>query len=52
MITEVSFDGFKTQPAPGGLKPGRPTSPALLALSAALEWLQGNRSYTGGKLEP
>ena len=40
MITEVSFDGFKTQPAPWRLEAGTPNVAGVIGLSAALEWLQ------------
>lgn len=39
MITEVSFDGFKTQPAHGG-EARTPNVAGVIGLSAALEWLQ------------
>jgi cysteine sulfinate desulfinase len=40
MITEVSFDGFKTQPAPYRLEAGTPNVAGVIGLSAALEWLE------------
>lgn len=39
MITEVSFDGFKTQPIPYRLEAGTPNVAGVIGLSAALEWL-------------
>ena len=39
MITEVSFDGFKTQPVPYRLEAGTPNVAGVIGLSAALEWL-------------
>jgi len=41
MITEVSFDGFKTQPVPYRLEAGTPNVAGVIGLSAALEWLAG-----------
>jgi cysteine sulfinate desulfinase len=38
MITEVSFDGFKTQPVPYRLEAGTPNVAGVIGLSAALEW--------------
>ncbi|MBV7404166.1 cysteine desulfurase CsdA [Enterobacter sp. ENT03] len=40
MITEVSFDGFKTQPVPHRLEAGTPNVAGVIGLSAALEWLE------------
>ncbi|WP_437888488.1 cysteine desulfurase CsdA [Phytobacter sp. V91] len=40
MITEVSFEGFQTQPAPWKLEAGTPNVAGVIGLSAALEWLQ------------
>lgn len=40
MITEVSFEGFQTQPAPWKLEAGTPNIAGVIGLSAALEWLQ------------
>lgn len=39
MITEVTFDGFKTQPVPYRLEAGTPNVAGVIGLSAALEWL-------------
>jgi len=39
MITEVSFEGFKTQPVPYRLEAGTPNVAGVIGLSAALEWL-------------
>ena len=39
MITEVSFDGFKTQQVPYRLEAGTPNVAGVIGLSAALEWL-------------
>ncbi|MEE9658652.1 cysteine desulfurase CsdA [Enterobacter cloacae complex sp. CARB60] len=39
MITEVSFDGFKTQDVPYRLEAGTPNVAGVIGLSAALEWL-------------
>lgn len=39
MITEVSFDGFKTQEIPYRLEAGTPNVAGVIGLSAALEWL-------------
>ncbi|MES0231614.1 cysteine desulfurase CsdA [Citrobacter portucalensis] len=39
MISEVSFDGFTTQPAPWKLEAGTPNVAGVIGLSAALEWL-------------
>ncbi|WP_024553259.1 cysteine desulfurase CsdA [Franconibacter helveticus 513] len=39
MITHVSFDGFKTQPAPYRFEAGTPNVAGVIGLSAALEWL-------------
>ncbi|MGK9175143.1 cysteine desulfurase CsdA [Yokenella regensburgei] len=41
MITEVSFDGFDTQPVPYKLEAGTPNVAGVIGLSAALEWLNG-----------
>lgn len=40
MITEVSFDGFKTQAVPYRLEAGTPNVAGVIGLSAALEWLE------------
>ncbi|HDS8721174.1 TPA: cysteine desulfurase CsdA [Klebsiella michiganensis] len=40
MITEVTFDGFKTQPAPWRFEAGTPNIAGVSGLSAALEWLE------------
>jgi cysteine sulfinate desulfinase len=40
MITEVTFDGFKTQPVPYRLEAGTPNVAGVIGLSAALEWLR------------
>lgn len=40
MITEVTFDGYKTQPAPYRLEAGTPNVAGVIGLSAALEWLE------------
>lgn len=40
MITEVTFDGFKTQPAPWRFEAGTPNIAGVIGLSAALEWLE------------
>ena len=39
MITEVTFDGFKTQQVPYRLEAGTPNVAVVIGLSAALEWL-------------
>ena len=39
MITEVTFDGFKTQDIPYRLEAGTPNVAGVIGLSAALEWL-------------
>ena len=39
-ITEVTFDGFKTQPAPWRFEAGTPNIAGVIGLSAALEWLE------------
>jgi len=39
MITEVSFEGFKTQDVPYRLEAGTPNVAGVIGLSAALEWL-------------
>lgn len=40
MITEVTFDGFKTQPVPYRLEAGTPNVAGVIGLSAALDWLE------------
>lgn len=40
MVTEVTFDGFKTQPAPWRFEAGTPNIAGVIGLSAALEWLE------------
>ncbi|WP_312952698.1 cysteine desulfurase CsdA [Superficieibacter sp.] len=40
MITEVSFNGYKTQPVPYRLEAGTPNVAGVIGLSAALEWLE------------
>lgn len=40
MITEVTFEGFKTQPVPYLLEAGTPNVAGVIGLSAALEWLE------------
>ncbi|WP_318389734.1 cysteine desulfurase CsdA [Enterobacter sp.] len=40
MITEVTFDGFNTQPVPYRLEAGTPNVAGVIGLSAALEWLE------------
>ncbi|WP_279048597.1 cysteine desulfurase CsdA [Cedecea davisae] len=40
MITEVSFEGFKTQPVPYRFEAGTPNVAGVIGLSAALEWLE------------
>ena len=40
MITEVTFDGFKTQPVPWRFEAGTPNIAGVIGLSAALEWLE------------
>ena len=40
MITDVTFDGFKTQPAPWRFEAGTPNIAGVSGLSAALEWLE------------
>lgn len=40
MITEVTFDGFKTQPAPWRFEAGTPNIAGVIGLIAALEWLE------------
>jgi len=52
MITEVTFDGFKTQAVPYRLEAGTPNVAGVIGLSAALEWLGGYRSAAGRDLEP
>lgn len=39
MITEVTFDGFKTQEVPYRLEAGTPNVAGVIGLSAVLEWL-------------
>lgn len=39
MITEVTFDGFKTQEIPYRLEAGTPNVAGVIGLSAALEWV-------------
>ncbi len=39
MITEVTFEGFKTQQVPYRLEAGTPNVAGVIGLSAALEWL-------------
>ena len=39
MISEVTFEGFKTQPVPYRLEAGTPNVAGVIGLSAALEWL-------------
>jgi len=39
MITEVTFEGFKTQDIPYRLEAGTPNVAGVIGLSAALEWL-------------
>ena len=39
MITEVTFEGFKTQDVPYRLEAGTPNVAGVIGLSAALEWL-------------
>lgn len=39
MISEVTFDGFITQPVPYRLEAGTPNVAGVIGLSAALEWL-------------
>lgn len=41
MISEVSFEGFTTQPVPYKLEAGTPNVAGVIGLSAALEWLNG-----------
>lgn len=40
MITQVSFDGFQTQPLPWRLEAGTPNTAGVIGLSAALDWLK------------
>lgn len=40
MITEVTFEGFKTQPMPYRLEAGTPNVAGVIGLSAGLEWLR------------
>lgn len=42
MITEVTFDGFSTQPPPYRFEAGTPNIAGVTGLSAALEWLADN----------
>jgi len=44
MITEVTFDGFKTQDVPHRLEAGTPNVAGVIGLSAALEWLEERTS--------
>lgn len=41
MISEVTFEGFTTQPVPYKLEAGTPNVAGVIGLSAALEWLNG-----------
>lgn len=41
MITEVTFEGFQTQPVPYKLEAGTPNVAGVIGLGAALEWLNG-----------
>jgi cysteine sulfinate desulfinase len=45
MITEVTFDGFKTQDVPYRLEAGTPNVAGVIGLSAALEWLAKQTSF-------
>ncbi|EGT4441865.1 cysteine desulfurase CsdA [Cronobacter sakazakii] len=40
MVTEVTFDGFKTQPVPYRFEAGTPNVAGVISLSAALAWLE------------
>ncbi|EIX1532428.1 cysteine desulfurase CsdA [Cronobacter sakazakii] len=40
MVTEVTFDGFKTQPVPYRFEAGTPNVTGVIGLSAALAWLE------------
>ncbi|EKM0526191.1 cysteine desulfurase CsdA [Cronobacter turicensis] len=40
MVTEVTFDGFKTQPVPYRFEAGTPNVAGVTGLSAALAWLE------------
>ncbi|ELY2732707.1 cysteine desulfurase CsdA [Cronobacter sakazakii] len=40
MVTEVMFDGFKTQPVPYRFEAGTPNVAGVIGLSAALAWLE------------
>ncbi|EMA8635978.1 cysteine desulfurase CsdA [Cronobacter malonaticus] len=40
MVTEVSFDSFKTQPVPYRFEAGTPNVAGVIGLSAALAWLE------------
>ncbi|ELY4670290.1 cysteine desulfurase CsdA [Cronobacter muytjensii] len=40
MVTEVSFEGFKTQPVPYRFEAGTPNVAGVIGLSAALAWLE------------
>jgi cysteine sulfinate desulfinase len=51
MITEVTFDGFRTQDVPYRLEAGTPNVAGVIGLSAALEWL-AETDRSGRKLEP
>ncbi|NUW65944.1 cysteine desulfurase CsdA [Cronobacter sakazakii] len=53
MVTEVTFDGFKTQPVPYRFEAGTPNVAGVIGLSAALAWLEDidlvkAESYSGG----
>lgn len=41
VISEVTFEGFTTQPVPYKLEAGTPNVAGVIGLSAALEWLNG-----------
>lgn len=41
MVSEVTFDGFKTRPLPYCLEAGTPNVAGVIGLSATLEWLEG-----------
>ncbi|EPN9629921.1 cysteine desulfurase CsdA [Cronobacter sakazakii] len=40
MVTEVTFDGFNTQPVPYRFEAGTPNVAGVIGLSAALAWLE------------
>ncbi|EPV5032829.1 cysteine desulfurase CsdA [Cronobacter sakazakii] len=40
MVTEVTFDGFKTKPVPYRFEAGTPNVAGVIGLSAALAWLE------------